>query len=98
MIFVSYQYPHQENKDHSVWDVVKSIDGTSKFDRCFLGLNKCNDKNPCPVHFIAAPFKQSILSNFQDKTIEEYVESIKNTRQVISLKDLDVLDTDNLKQ
>ena len=90
-------YLNNENKNYNIWDVVISIDGTVKFDNCFLGLAKCNDKNPCPVHFIAAPFKQSILSNFQDKTIEEYVESIKNTRQVISLKDLDILDTDNIK-
>lgn len=89
-------YLNQKNKEYAIWDVVKSIDGTSKFDNCFLGLKKCNDKNPCPVHFIAAPFKQSILSNFQDKTIEEYVETIKNTRQVISLKDLDPLDSHNL--
>lgn len=90
-------YLNQKNKDFSIWDVVKSIDGTSKFDKCFLGLKKCNDKNPCPVHFLAAPFKQSILNNFQDKTIEEYVASIKNTSQVISLKDLDVLDEENFK-
>ena len=85
-------YLNKKNKNSNIWDVVISIDGTSKFDNCFLGLAKCNDKNPCPVHFIAKPFKESILGNFKDKTIEEYVARLQNTRQVISLKDLDPLD------
>jgi Rrf2 family iron-sulfur cluster assembly transcriptional regulator len=55
-------------------------------------LSKCNNNNPCPVHFIVIPFKESILSNFRDKTILEYSDEIKNTQQVLSLKDLNLLD------
>lgn len=83
-------YLNEANKEHSVWDIIKSIDSTHKFDNCFLGLAKCDDENPCPVHSIVAPFKQSILNNFRDKTIAQYSEEIKNTRQVISLKNLDL--------
>ena len=83
-------YLSNENKENTVWDVIKSIDNTHKFDNCFLGLAKCDDENPCPVHFIVAPFKQSLLNNFRDKTIAQYSEEIKNTRQVISLKNLDL--------
>ena len=84
-------YLDDNNKQNTVWDVIKSIDGTNKFDNCFLGLAKCDNRNPCPVHFIVAPFKQSILENFRDKTIAEYSAEIKNTRQVITLKDLDII-------
>jgi|TARA_B110000305_G_C19459993_1_gene653629 Rrf2 family protein len=85
-------YLDDNNKQNTVWDVIKSIDGTKKFDTCFLGLSKCNNNNPCPVHFIVVPFKESILSNFRDKTILEYSDEIKNTQQVLSLKDLNLLD------
>ena len=74
-----------------IWDVIKTIDGTAKFDACFLGLSQCDDKNPCPVHFIVAPFKQSILKNFRDKTISQYVDDINASGKVISLKDFDIL-------
>jgi len=80
-----------DDKKNAIWDVVKSIDGTSKFDNCFLGLSKCDDKNPCPVHFIVSPFKQKILESFKDKTIEEYIIEIKSLNRVLSLKDLDPL-------
>ena len=84
-------YLSQKDKENSVWDIIKSIDGTSKFDDCFLGLSSCSDDNPCPVHFIVSPFKQKLLANFRDKTISQYVIEIKQTGKVISLKDFDVL-------
>lgn len=84
-------YLSQKDKENSVWDVIKNIDGTSKFDDCFLGLSKCSDENPCPVHFIVSPFKDQLLENFRDKTISQYVDEIKQTGKVISLKDFDIL-------
>lgn len=85
-------YLSQKNLKNAVWDVIISIDGSDKFDNCFLGLAKCDDRNPCPVHFIVSPFKEKILGSFRDKTIEEYVVEIKNTNRVISLKNLDLFE------
>jgi Rrf2 family protein len=84
-------YLAEKNKAKSVWDIIESIDGTEKFDQCFLGLSKCSDERPCPVHFIANPFKQKILEEFRDKTIFQWAEEIKKSGKVISLKDFDVL-------
>ena len=86
-------YLSEKDKENAVWDIVKNIDGTSKFDDCFLGLSKCSDENPCPVHFIVSPFKEKLLNNFRDKTIFQYVFEIKQTGKVLSLKDFDVLKT-----
>ena len=87
-------YLSEDNKQNTIWDIIEVIDGSSKFDNCFLGLSKCSDENPCPVHFIVSPFKESILKNFRDKSISQYVEEIKSSGKVISLKDFDVLDSD----
>lgn len=81
----------KKNRKKSVWDIIKSIDGTDKFDQCFLGLSKCDDKNPCPVHATVSPFKQKLLRDFRDKTIDHLVEEIKRKGTVISLKDFDTL-------
>lgn len=82
---------NEKNLKNSIWDVVKCIDGTSKFEQCFLGLSTCGDENPCPVHFTVAPFKKKILSDFRDKSIEEFVNEIKLKGRYISLKDFDAL-------
>jgi Rrf2 family protein len=75
----------------TVWDIIICIDGTKKFDNCFLGLSKCSDESPCPVHFSVKPFKEKIMSDFKEKTIFEFANEIKNSNKVISLKDFDVL-------
>ena len=32
-------------------DVVNVLDGDSIYTSCGLGLNKCNESSPCPLHF-----------------------------------------------
>ena len=83
-------YLTDQNLEKSVWDVINCIDGTEKFDQCFLGLSKCSDKNPCPVHFTVVPFRNKILIDFKDKTIKKFVEEIVKKGRHISLKDLEV--------
>lgn len=80
----------EDNLKRSVWDIVKAIDGTEKFDQCFMGLSKCGDENPCPVHFTVSPFKEKILKDFKDKTIEKFAAEIKKSGRYISLKDIEV--------
>ena len=81
-----------KNSTKTVWDIIICIDGSKKFDNCFLGLAKCSDQNPCPIHFTVKPFKDKIMSDFRDKTIFQFSSEIKKSNKVISLKDFDVLD------
>ncbi len=83
-------YLDKKNLKRSVWDVIESIDDTKKFEQCFLGLSKCTDKNPCPVHFTVVPFRERILQDFKEKTIEEFVDEIVRKGRHLSLKDVDV--------
>jgi len=55
-----------------------------------MGLSTCNDKNPCPVHFIVGPFKEKILYDFKDKSIHEFTGEIKLSGKYLSLRDFDV--------
>ncbi len=82
----------ENNRKKSIWDVITSIDGTSKFDECFLGLSRCNDENPCPAHSIVSPFKKAILKDFRDKTIDKLVGEIEKNGTVVSLKGLNLDD------
>ena len=84
-------YLSKQDNGNTVWDIIKNIDGTSRFDNCYLGLSKCSDENPCPVHFLVSPFKEKLLENFRDKTISQYAFEIKQSGKVLSLKNFDVL-------
>ncbi len=87
-------YLNKLNAKKSVWDIIVCIDNPERFDHCFLGLAKCSDENPCPVHFTVAPFKKKIMRDFKDKTIVTLANEIKSSDKVIiSLKDFDSIDS-----
>ena len=81
-------YLTEENSKKNVCDIIENIDGLNKLNDCFLGLNECDAKNPCPVHFIVEPFKNNILGKFRDKTIMEFAQEIAEKGRVLTLKDI----------
>ena len=81
-------YLSKENNKKTIWDIILCIDGSSKFDACFMGLSTCGDENPCPVHFTVSPFKKKLLQDFQEKTIGQFTDEIKLKGRFISLKDV----------
>ncbi|MCK5402095.1 MAG: Rrf2 family transcriptional regulator [Flavobacteriaceae bacterium] len=80
----------KKNKENTIWDIIKSIEGAKKFDQCFLGLSKCSDEKPCPVHYIVSGFKEKILKEFKDKTISHFADEVKRTGKILSLKEFNV--------
>lgn len=82
-------YLTEKNSAKNVCDIIENIDGLHKLNSCFLGLNECDSKNPCPVHFIVEPFKNSILGKFRDKTILEFSQEISDKGRVLTLKDIE---------
>ncbi|MBS3993576.1 MAG: Rrf2 family transcriptional regulator [Bacteroidetes bacterium] len=70
-------YLTQEDKQHSICDIIEVIDGPNFFEGCFMGLSKCNDENPCPVHPIVGAFKEKILKQFKEKSIDDFAKEIE---------------------
>ncbi len=54
-------------------DIVKAIDGNKIFTGCGLGLPKCSDKTPCPLHHDIVPIRAKLLAVFSGKTVQELV-------------------------
>jgi len=79
-----------KNGKKTVCDIIENIDGLHKLNECFLGLHECDSKNPCPVHFIVEPFKNSILGKFRDKSILEFSKEVSDNGRVLTLKNIDL--------
>ena len=75
-----------DDSKNTLWQVIVSIDGEHRFQECFLGLSKCDDAHPCPVHHMVSPFKKEMLFNFQERTIAQLIDEIKDNGTVVSLK------------
>lgn len=76
-------YLSSENCKHPICEIVECIDGKDVFDGCFLGLKKCSDKNPCPVHYAVSQFKNQLLEDFREKDISQFVDEIKQKNRCI---------------
>ncbi|MFD1314611.1 RrF2 family transcriptional regulator [Namhaeicola litoreus] len=61
-----------ENMTRTLIDIVNCIDGPGVFEKCFLGLPVCNDKNPCAVHHLVVNFRNTIRDHFQTKTFADF--------------------------
>jgi len=43
-------YISRDMGDITLMEIVTAIDGDEMFNKCGLGLNKCDANNPCPLH------------------------------------------------
>lgn len=52
-------------------DIVKAIDGGEVLDTCSLGLKKCSDQFPCPIHHDIKAYKDRLSKVLKEKTIQQ---------------------------
>jgi Rrf2 family protein len=58
-------------------DVVKVVDGVHFFFACGLGLHKCSETKPCPLHFTYKVSREKLYREFSSITIQELAAHIE---------------------
>lgn len=56
-------------------DVVEAIDGLGFSRKCVIGLPRCSDDAPCPLHSFWGPIREEIGAMFSSKSIRALVDS-----------------------
>jgi Rrf2 family protein len=64
-------------------DVVEIIDGIETFRKCAIGLKKCSDHKPCPIHSEAKIYRDGLREVLAQKTLDKVIESIKTHKAFI---------------
>lgn len=82
-------YMTKKNMEQNVCGILDEIETNNVFVGCFMGLPKCGDDNPCPVHHIVSPFKQKLLKKFEEQSIAEFSKEIVENGSYLSLKNID---------
>ncbi|MFQ6607414.1 MAG: RrF2 family transcriptional regulator [Fidelibacterota bacterium] len=72
-------------KELSLWDIIQPFEGDSLFENCVLGMAKCDDKNPCPIHEFWKNARNVLQDLFKAKSLEELSST---TLQELSAKNL----------
>ncbi len=82
-------YISEKNSLNNVCDILVVIDGHELFDKCFMELDKCDAKNPCPVHDIVNAFKENIYTKFREINLKQFANDIEATSQFLNLETKD---------
>lgn len=62
--------------EQPISEIVFAIDGKNVFNKCGLGLERCNEEHPCPLHFEYKIGRDIIEKLFRNKLVSELCESV----------------------
>jgi len=79
-------YLTKKELSKNLMNIIECIDGLESFGTCFIGLPKCSDENPCAIHHIASPCRDTLLKELKERTIAEFAEDTKDGKSFIFLK------------
>ncbi|MCM8569316.1 Rrf2 family transcriptional regulator [Gramella jeungdoensis] len=60
-----------ENQTIVLAEIVKAIDGDSIINGCALGLDKCSEDHPCPLHSDFAEIRSGLKHMLENTSIRE---------------------------
>lgn len=67
----------------TVADIVRAIDGDAFFQGCALGLDQCDEKRPCPIHYSVEGIRKEMRDVLQSTTAYELALGIKNKETLL---------------
>ncbi len=70
-------YLSNENLEVPLIDIIAAIDGPSYFSTCGLGLEKCSDKHPCPLHDDFKKSREHMQKVFSGKSVKQLASEMK---------------------
>ena len=79
-------YPMKPSNKITLLEIVKIIDGTDIFDQCGIGLKKCSDKTPCPIHYEYKAAKKKIEFSLSRKSIADLCNEINAGKSIVNLR------------
>lgn len=62
----------------TLMQVVEALDGPQTFDRCVVGLDRCNDEMPCPQHDLYKPIRQRLKDYLNTTTMADLLASLRH--------------------
>ena len=71
-------YISKEQRKQPIINIVEAIDGKNIFKECGLGLSKCSESHPCPIHNEYKEARNLIEILFNTKKIADLCEPVNS--------------------
>ena len=62
-------------EDIRLAEIVDIVEGLGNYERCILGFERCDEKNPCPMHEFWTGYKEGILEMLNHTTLAKLADS-----------------------
>lgn len=69
-------YLTDEQMQQRLLQIVEAIDGADVFDQCGLGLSRCSEKRPCPIHNDFKPIRELFYRMCSENRIADMHEGV----------------------
>lgn len=69
-------YLSEEQQEQPIYNIVEAIEGKEIFKQCALGLTRCSETRPCPLHHEYKPVREKIEKIFRENKIKDLCDSI----------------------
>ncbi|MBX2931415.1 MAG: Rrf2 family transcriptional regulator [Chitinophagaceae bacterium] len=64
-------YLSHEQLEQPIFNIVETIEGKNVFKKCGLGLSKCSETHPCPIHNEYKEARNLIENIFKQKKVKD---------------------------
>ncbi|MBS1750570.1 MAG: Rrf2 family transcriptional regulator [Bacteroidetes bacterium] len=71
-------YLNESQQNQPISNIVETIEGKGTFKECGLGLSKCSESHPCPIHNEYKVARDLIEKIFREKKIKELCDPVTN--------------------
>jgi Rrf2 family transcriptional regulator, iron-sulfur cluster assembly transcription factor len=61
----------------SLFDIKAAVDGTAELEACAVGLERCSDEMPCPLHDTWKPIRQEIKRYLETTTLKDMAAAVE---------------------
>lgn len=61
----------------SLYEIKKAVDGVADLDDCAVGLSKCSDMTPCPLHETFKPLREQIKEYLLSTTLADLARAVE---------------------
>ncbi len=61
----------------TLWDILRTIEGSPETEPCVLGLQACSEQTPCPVHHQFAPIRADTRRLLEETTLASLTNGLR---------------------
>jgi Rrf2 family protein len=67
----------------TLFDIYRAIDGTTYLDGCAVGLARCSDETPCPLHERWKPVRERIRDYLQSTSLADMADATRKKHELL---------------